>query len=104
MNALGRIAVCGMISAYNNFGAVSEPVTTLSNMIYNRLTMRGFVYYEFEPLRAKFLADMKEWLRAGRIRYRSTILQGIEQAPAALIGLFKGSNTGKMLVQLANDV
>jgi NADPH-dependent curcumin reductase CurA len=104
MNALGRIAVCGMISAYNNFGAISEPVTTLSNMIYNRLTMRGFVFYEFEPLRAKFLEDMKGWLRAGRLQYRSTILQGIEQAPAALIGLFSGKNTGKMLVQLANSV
>ena len=103
MNALGRIAVCGMISAYNNFGAISEPVTTLSNMIYNRLTMRGFVFYEFEPMRAQFLADMKRWLKEGRIRYRSTVLQGIEQAPAALIGLFSGANTGKMLVQLAQD-
>ena len=103
MNPLGRIAVCGMISAYNNFGAVSEPVTTLSNMIYNRLTMRGFVFYEFEPLRAQFLADMKRWLGEGGIRYRSTILPGIEQAPAALIGLFSGANTGKMLVQLAKE-
>src|SRR6202795_621971 len=103
MNALGRIAVCGMISAYNNFGAISEPVTTLSNMIYNRLTMKGFVFYEFEPLRAQFLTDMKRWLNEGRIQYRSTILQGIEQAPAALIGLFSGTNTGKMLVQLAKD-
>jgi NADPH-dependent curcumin reductase CurA len=103
MNALGRIAVCGMISAYNNFGAISEPVTTLSNMIYNRLTMKGFVFYEFERLRAQFLADMKRWLNEGRMQYRSTILQGIEQAPAALIGLFSGSNTGKMLVQLAKD-
>jgi NADPH-dependent curcumin reductase CurA len=103
MNALGRIAVCGMISAYNNFGAVSEPVTTLSNMIYNRLTMKGFVFYEFEPLRAQFLSDMKRWLGEGRVQYRSTILQGIAQAPAALIGLFSGANTGKMLVQLAKE-
>jgi NADPH-dependent curcumin reductase CurA len=103
MNALGRIAVCGMISAYNNIGAISEPVTTLSNMIYNRLTMKGFVFYEFEPLRAQFLTDMKRWLKEGRIQYRSTILQGIEQAPTALIGLFNGTNTGKMLVQLAKD-
>jgi NADPH-dependent curcumin reductase CurA len=103
MNALGRIAVCGMISAYNNFGAISEPVTTLSNMIYNRLTMKGFVFYEFEPLRVQFLIDMKRWLKEGRIHYRSTILQGIEQAPTALIGLFSGTNTGKMLVQLAED-
>lgn len=103
MNALGRIAVCGMISAYNNFGAISEPVTTLSNMIYNRLTMKGFVFYEFEALRAQFLTDMKRWLKEERIHYRSTILQGIEQAPVALIGLFSGANTGKMLVQLAKD-
>jgi NADPH-dependent curcumin reductase CurA len=103
MNALGRIAVCGMISAYNNFGAVSEPVTTLSNMIYNRVTMRGFVFYEFESKRAQFLAEMKGWIKAGRMKYRTTILQGIEQAPAALIGLFTGINTGKMVVQLAED-
>jgi NADPH-dependent curcumin reductase CurA len=101
MNALGRIAVCGMISAYNNFGAVSEPVTTLSNIIYNRVTIRGFVYYEFESKRAQFLEDMKNWIRSGRLRYRTTILQGIEQAPAALIGLFTGANTGKMVVQLS---
>src|ERR1700686_1826419 len=103
MNAHGRIAVCGMISAYNNFGAISEPVTTLSNMIYNRLTMKGFVVFDFEPLQAQFLADMKRWLKDGRIRYRSTILQGIEQAPSALIGLFNGTNAGKMLVQLAQQ-
>lgn len=101
MNALGRIAVCGMISAYNNFGAVSEPVTTLSNIIYNRVMLRGFVYYEFESKRAQFLADMKDWIRQGRLKYRTTIQQGIDQAPAALIGLFTGANTGKMVVQLA---
>jgi NADPH-dependent curcumin reductase CurA len=103
MNALGRIAVCGMISAYNNFGAVSEPVTTLSNMIYNRVMMRGFVFYEFESKRAQFLKDMKGWIKQGRMKYRTTIVQGIEQAPTALIGLFTGANTGKMVVQLAKD-
>jgi NADPH-dependent curcumin reductase CurA len=103
MNALGRIAVCGMISAYNNFGAVSEPVTTLSNMIYNRITMRGFVYYEFESKRAQFQKDMKGWIRQGKIKYRTTIQQGIDAAPAALIGLFTGANTGKMVVQLAQE-
>src|SRR5271163_328450 len=103
MNPLGRIAVCGMISAYNNFGAVSEPVTTLSNMIYNRLTMKGFVVYDFEPKRAQFLKDMKAWIKDGRIKYRTTIKEGIDAAPAALIGLFTGANTGKMVVQLAKD-
>jgi NADPH-dependent curcumin reductase CurA len=103
MNALGRIAVCGMISAYNNFGAVSEPVTTLSNMIYNRVMMRGFVFYEFESKRAQFLQDMKGWIKQGRMKYRTTIVQGIDAAPTALIGLFTGANTGKMVVQLAKE-
>jgi NADPH-dependent curcumin reductase CurA len=103
MNALGRIAVCGMISAYNNFGAVSEPVTTLSNMIYNRITMRGFVFYEFESKRAQFLKDMKRWIKDGRLKYRTTIQEGIDAAPIALIGLFTGANTGKMVVQLAKE-
>lgn len=103
MNPLGRIAVCGMISAYNNFGAVSEPVTTLSNIIYNRITLRGFVYYEFESQRAQFLSDMKGWLQEGRIKFRTTIVPGIEKAPEALIGLFTGANTGKMVVQLASE-
>jgi NADPH-dependent curcumin reductase CurA len=102
MRPLGRIPVCGMISAYNNKGARSEGVTTLSNMIYNRVTMKGFVVYEFNHLREQFLADMRQWMREGRMKYQETIMDGIENAPAALIGLLRGENTGKMLVRLAD--
>ena len=101
MRPLGRIPVCGMISAYNNKGARSEGVTTLSNMIYNRVTMKGFVVYEFNHLREQFLADMRQWMRAGQIKYTETMMQGIENAPTALIGLLQGQNTGKMLVDLS---
>ena len=103
MRPLGRIPVCGMVSAYNNKGARSEGVTTLSNMIYNRVTMKGFVVYEFAHLRDHFLSDMRQWMSEGKIKYRETIMQGIDQAPLALIGLLGGENTGKMLVQLAED-
>jgi len=99
----GRIPVCGMISAYNNEGARSEPVTALANMIYNRVTMKGFVVYEFFGIRDQFLADMRRWISEGRIQYRETILEGIESAPAALAGLFTGGNTGKMLVRLSPE-
>ena len=100
MRPLGRIPVCGMISAYNNKGARSEGVTTLANMIYNRVTMRGFVVYEFNHLRDQFLSDMRKWMAEGKLKYRETIMEGIEQAPHALIGLLQGENTGKMLVKL----
>jgi len=103
MRPKGRIPVCGMISAYNNKGARSEGVTTLSNMIYNRVTMKGFVVYDFAHLQDQFLSDMRGWISEGKIKYRETIMQGIEQAPSALIGLLEGANTGKMLVQLAAD-
>ena len=103
MRPLGRIPVCGMISAYNNKGARSEGVTTLSNMIYNRVTMKGFVVYEFEHMREQFLSDMRGWIAAGKMKYSETVMSGIEQAPHALIGLLKGENTGKMLVKLAEE-
>ncbi len=101
MRPKGRIPVCGMISAYNNKGARSEGVTTLANMIYNRVTMKGFVVYEFAGMKEQFLRDMRQWIAEGKMKYRETIMNGIEQAPNALIGLLGGQNTGKMMVKLA---
>ncbi len=102
MNPLGRIPVCGMISAYNSPGARSTGITTLSNLIYNRITMKGFVVYEFNHMREKFLSDMIGWIKDGRMKYSETIHHGIDEAPAAMIGLMQGENTGKMLVKLSD--
>ena len=103
MRPLGRIPICGMISAYNNKGARSEGVTTLANMIYNRVTMRGFVVYEFNDRRDEFIADMRQWIADGKMKYRETVMEGIAQAPHALIGLLNGENIGKMLVKLSDE-
>jgi NADPH-dependent curcumin reductase CurA len=100
MNLLGRVAVCGMISGYNEAGARTN-VRNLSNIIYSRVTLRGFTAADFMDLRPQFLSDMAGWLREGRIKTHETIYQGIEQAPAAMIDLMKGVNLGKMLVRLA---
>ncbi len=103
MRLWGRIPVCGMISAYNNKGARSEGVTTLSNMVYNRVTMQGFLVSDYNDLRDDFLADMRGWMAAGKLKYRETVNEGIENAAASLIGLLQGDNTGKMLVRLAPE-
>jgi len=103
MRSLGRVPVCGMISAYNNKGARSEGVTSLSNMIYNRITMKGFVVYEFFDMRDQFLADMRRWISEGKMKSQETIMQGLDKAPNALIGLFRGENSGKMLVQISPE-
>jgi len=99
MNQHGRIPVCGMISTYNGGG---EGVRNLSQMIYKRVRMQGFVSPDFVHLNAAFLADMTGWLKAGQIKYQETVLDGFERAPEGLIGLFEGRNTGKMLIHI-ND-
>lgn len=100
MNVLGRIPVCGMISAYNNFGAISAPVTTLSNIIYGRITIRGFVATDFPELRDQFDEEMTAWVKSGVMKYEETFFDGIESAPSALIGMLNGVNTGKTMVRL----
>jgi hypothetical protein len=97
----GRVAVCGMISGYNEPGARTT-VRNLANIIYGRMSIRGFTVADFVELHPQFVADMTGWLRDGQIRYQETVLEGIEQAPRALIGLFEGLNAGKMLVKLAD--
>lgn len=101
MNVLGRIPVCGMISAYNNFGAISDPVTTLSNIIYGRITIRGFVGADFPELKPAFDEEMTAWVKSGRVKYQETFYDGIEKAGPAIIGMLNGVNTGKMMVRLA---
>ena len=100
MKVFGRIPICGMISSYNNFGAISSGVTTLSNMVYQRITMQGFVVWDFNDRKAEFIDDMRSWLDSGKMKYQETIFKGIDSAAEALIGLFTGQNTGKMLVKL----
>ena len=84
MNTLGRIPVCGFISGYNSG---HSNVSNLSNIIYSRVMLRGFVGTDFLHLHDQFLTDMAGWLKAGKIKTQQTVLNGIENAPAAMIGL-----------------
>ena len=63
--------------------------------------LRGFVGTDFLHLHGQFLQDMAGWLKEGKVKYQETILDGIANAPSALIGLMEGRNSGKMLVKLA---
>ena len=94
-----RLVECGMIGSYND----TEPTPGPRNIIQvvgKSLMMRGFIVMEFAGLRPQFLADMGQWIADGRIEAQETVLDGIEKAPDAFIGLFHGANTGKMLVKL----
>jgi NADPH-dependent curcumin reductase CurA len=99
MNTLGRVPVCGFISGYNSG---HSNVSNLSNIIYSRVMLRGFVGTDFMHLYGDFQRDMAAWLKDGKVKYQETILDGVANAPAALIGLLEGKNAGKMLVKLAD--
>ena len=98
MNSLGRVAVCGMISSYNDAPA---GVRNLSSIIYNRINIRGFVSSDFDDLHPEFVREMTGWLQSGAIKYNETVFHGMENAARAFIGLLNGENTGKMLVKLS---
>ena len=101
MNAFGRISACGMISQYNNAQPVPGP-NNLTNIVRNRLLVQGFIISDHLDRRAAFLADMSAWIREGEIKHRETVVEGLENAPRAFLGLLQGENTGKMLVKLSD--
>ncbi|MEA3194016.1 MAG: NADPH-dependent curcumin reductase [Betaproteobacteria bacterium] len=98
MNAFSRIAVCGLISQYN----ATEPygVKNFQSILTNRIKVQGFIVSDRMELWPKALADLAGWVVAGRIKYRETVTEGLENAPRAFIGLLKGENLGKQLVRL----
>lgn len=97
MNAFGRIAVCGLISAYDG-----QPmaVTQFRSILVNRLKVEGFIVSEHPELWPQALGELGAAVAAGTLRYRETVAQGLAAAPEAFIGLLKGHNVGKQLVRL----
>lgn len=102
MKPFGRIVLCGMISQYNATRRGPGP-SNLFLAITKRLTLKGFIVSDHMDRRARFHADMGTWIREGGIKWKETIVEGIEKAPKAFIGLFKGENFGKMLVKIGPD-
>ncbi len=99
MRPHGRIVLCGLISSINAEGA-RPCLADLDAFIAKRLGLRGFVVTDHLDRMSAFHADLKGWLARGEVKWRETIVDGIESAPGAFIKLFKGENTGKMLVRL----
>ena len=104
LNNFARVPVCGQIANYNATelpaGSLRTPAL-LRTVLTKRLTLRGFIVTDFAARQGDFLRDVSAWLRDGRVKYREHVVDGIEQAPRALIGLLRGENFGKMLVRVA---
>lgn len=97
MNAFGRIAVCGLISAYDG---QPMPLHNFRSVLVNRLRVEGFIVSEHMEVWPEALRELGALVAAGELKYRETIAQGLENAPEAFMGLLKGRNVGKQLVRL----
>lgn len=97
MNAFSRIALCGLISQYNS---APYPMKNIGSVLVNRIKMQGFIVSEHLDLWPQAIKELAEHYLAGRLKYRETVAQGLDAAPGAFIGLLKGANLGKQLVQL----
>ena len=98
----GRVVACGAISQYNATEAPVGP-RNLFLVVTNRLRIEGFIISDHFDRMPAFLAEVAPHLRDGSLQYRETIVDGIEHAPAAFIGLLAGENTGKMLVRVGDE-
>jgi NADPH-dependent curcumin reductase len=106
LNAKARIPVCGMIAAYNATSLPSGPdrVGLLMGMILRkRITMKGFIIFDdYGPRFGEFYKEMSRWVKEGKIKHREDIVDGIDKAPEAFIGLLEGKNFGKLIVKVAS--
>jgi len=98
MNPFGRIAACGMIASYNNAEPAPGP-NNLMLIVGKKIRINGFIVSDHGELRDAFLAEMIPWIQQGKIKSRETVIEGIDNAVDAFLGLFSGSNFGKMVVK-----
>ncbi|WDR06666.1 NADP-dependent oxidoreductase [Devosia rhodophyticola] len=107
LNTNARVPVCGLISQYNATGLPEGPdrLNWLMGLILRkRITMRGFIIFEdFGHLYPEFAKEMNAWVEAGRIHYREEVIDGLERAPQAFVGLLNGEAFGKRVIRVGNS-
>ena len=96
----GRFALCGMISMYNATTPPPGP-RNIAQAVGKQLRMEGFIVSSHYDMLPSFHKDLAEWHAAGKIKWRETVLEGVDKAPDAFLKLFSGENFGKMLVKLS---
>ncbi|KQY22666.1 NADP-dependent oxidoreductase [Rhizobium sp. Root483D2] len=105
LNDFARIPVCGLIAHYNEDrsapGAQDQLPAVMRAILRKSLTIRGFIQREFSDQRADFYREATAWIADGRLKYKEDIIEGLDNAPDAFIGLLDGQNFGKLIVRVA---
>jgi NADPH-dependent curcumin reductase CurA len=99
MNPFSRVVVCGLVSEYN----ATEPfgLKSFRSILVNRIKVQGMIVFDWQKRYGEALKELGGYVAQGKLKYRESVLEGIERAPQGLIGLLKGQNFGKQLVKLA---
>ena len=95
--------MCGLIASYNATDLPPGPDRTpllMRSALIKRLTIKGFIIFDYTPRFGEFQTAMRGWLDAGRIKYREDVVDGLENAPQAFMGLLEGRNFGKLVVRV----
>ena len=104
LNTKARIPVCGLISGYNSTQQPDGPdrlPLLMQNLLVKRIKAQGFIIFDDYGSRyQEFLAAMKPWVEAGQIKFIEDVVDGLENAPNAFIGLLEGKNFGKLVVRV----
>ena len=106
LNVGARVPLCGLIAWYNLEKAPSGSDRTpalLSTVLRWRIKIQGFIVLDHYQRFPAFYKDMSGWLRAGEVRYREDVIEGLERAPQGLIGLLRGENFGKLVVRVSGS-
>ncbi len=103
LNPHARVPLCGLISQYNATNLPDGPDRMgmlMGTLLVKKIRMQGFIIFDsFPNLYPKFAADMQQWIAEGRVKYTEQIVDGLEAAPEAFIGLLEGKNFGKLVIK-----
>ena len=102
-NRFARFVECGMISQYNLTRDETPGIRNMTHVVRKAIRMQGFIVSDHAARRAEFDAEMIDWLKAGKIKYRIDVAEGLDAAPAAFIAMLKGENFGKQVVRVSSE-
>lgn len=106
LNDFARVPVCGLVSQYNATDLPPGPnlvPAVMRSVLSRRLTIRGFIVWDFASVDADFRREVGAWIETGQLRFLEHVVEGLDKAPEAFIDMLRGGNTGKVLVRVAAE-
>jgi NADPH-dependent curcumin reductase CurA len=105
LNTFARVPVCGLIAQYNATSLPAGPdrmPLLMRNILTKRIRMQGYIISDYNARIGEFLRDMPGWVASGQVKAKEDVVEGLERAPEAFLGLLQGQNFGKLVIKVAD--